>query len=339
MNILLFLVLVGILVLIHEYGHYLQARLHKVKVEEFSIGFGPRVFSFERKDTKFSIRLLPIGGFVNLAGLDVDKPVDEKDSFQSKSWFSKFIILASGVIMNFLLAIFILTILFNWGIPSKIVPTGISSIVPNSPAEVAGLKVGDKIIFIDQKPVTSTEEVINVIKGTDKPLVLKVDRNGKTLSFTVTPRYDPTQKRRIIGITMPSFLDERYPIFEAFMKALEEFWAVLIGTLTAIWGLITGRLGTSSLSGPVGLVKMTGAVSRMGFKAFLQFMALLSIQWGLFNILPIPALDGGRILFLILGLWKKIRLSQEKENIIHYIGFLFLMILMIIITIGDIKRF
>jgi len=339
MNVLLFLVLVGILVLIHEYGHYLQARLHKVKVEEFSIGFGPRVLSFEKNDTRFSIRALPIGGFVNLAGLDVDKPVDEEGDFQNKSWFSKFIILASGVIMNFLLAIFLLTILFNWGIPSKIVPTGINSIVPGSPAAIAGLKPGDKIISIDQKPVNSTEDVINIIKGTDKSLVLDVERNGKILSFTVTPRYDPNQKRRIIGITMPTFLDERYPIFEAFIKALEEFWAVIVGTLAAIWGLITGRLGVNSISGPVGLVKMTGAVSQMGFKAFLQFMALLSIQWGLFNILPIPALDGGRILFLILGLWKKIRLSPEKENVIHYIGFLFLMILMIIITIGDIRRF
>jgi regulator of sigma E protease len=339
MNILLFLILVGILVLIHEYGHYLQAKLHKVKVEEFSIGFGPRVLSFKRNDTQFSIRLLPIGGFVNLAGLDIDKPVEEEGNFQNKSWFSKFIILASGVIMNFLLAIFILTILFNWGIPTKMIPTGINSIVPNSPADIVGLKPGDKIIAINQKPVTSAEEVINIIKSADRPIVLEVERKGEQLKFTVAPKYDPAQKRRLIGITMPSFIDEKYPIFEAFIKALEEFWAVLIGTLGAIWGLITGKLGSDSFSGPVGLVKMTGMVSQMGIKAFLQFMAFLSIQWGLFNILPIPALDGGRILFLILGLWKKVKLSPEKENIIHYIGFLFLMILMIIITIGDIRRF
>jgi len=338
MNILLFLILVGILVLIHEYGHYIQAKWHKVKVEEFSIGFGPQILSFKRNDTQFSIRLLPIGGFVNLAGLDVDKPVEDEWNFQNKPWFSKFLILASGGLMNFLLAILILTLLFSWGMPT-VIPTGINMTIPKSPAEIAGLKPGDKIVAINRKPVTSAEEITNSIKSANGMITLEVERGEDNLEFKVTPKYDPVQKRRLIGITMPNFIEVRYPIYSAFIEALKESSLVVRETLSTLGKLLIGKLGTDAFSGPIGIVRMTGMVSQMGIKAFLQFMALLSIQWGLFNLLPIPALDGGRILFLILGLWKKVKLSPEKENVIHYIGFLFLMILMIIITIGDIRRF
>jgi len=289
MSVLYFLILISILVLIHEYGHYIQAKLNGVKVYEFSIGFGPKAFSFERNGTMFSVRFLPIGGYVKLAGLDTDEPVEDELNFNKKSWFSKFLILASGGIMNFLLAILILFILFVWGVPT-VVPTGINTVL-------------------------------------------------QRLTIELTPKYDEVQKRNLIGITIPAFTDIRYPVGEAFIMSLKEFSTIIVGTLEAFGGLITGKLGSEAISGPIGVARITGAAAQMGIKVFLQLMAFLSIQLGLFNLLPIPALDGGRIFFLILNLGKKIKISPEKENLVHYIGFLVLLILMIIVTIGDVSRF
>lgn len=338
MSLLYFLILVGILVLIHEYGHYIQAKLNRVKVNEFSIGFGPKIFSFEKNGTLFSIRILPIGGYVKLAGLDTDEPVEDEFNFHKKSWLSKFLILASGGIMNFLLAILILFVLFVWGAPT-IVPTGINTVLPGSPAEIAGIKPGDKIISINGEKVTLSEEITRTIQNSKDKVILEVERSGEILTFELTPKYDEVQKRKLIGITIPSFTDIRYPIGKAFIMSLKEFSAILGGTLGALVKLITGKLSPNSFSGPVGIAKITGVAAQMGIKVFLQLMAFLSIQWGLLNLLPIPALDGGRIFFLILNLSKKVKITPEKENVVHYIGFLVLLVLMILVTIGDVRRF
>lgn len=338
MNFLYFLILVGILVLVHEYGHYIQAKLHGVGVIEFSIGFGPVIFSFERNKTRFSIRILPIGGYVKLAGLDTDEDIEDEANFHKKSWFTKFSILASGGIMNFLLAILILFILFLWGVPT-VVPTGINSVLSGSPAEVAGLRPGDKIVSINGNMVSTPQDITQTIQKSKGKLLLEVDRSGDRITLEVEPKYDPKQKRRLIGITVPSFTEVRYPVFESLKMALSEFGVIVFGTLGALWNLITGKLGADSFSGPIGVAKITGVAAQMGIKVFMQLMAFLSIQWGLFNLLPIPALDGGRILFLILNLWKRLEITPEKENVVHYIGFLFLLVLMIIVTIGDVRRF
>lgn len=338
MNLFYFLILVGILVLVHEYGHFLMARLHKVGVIEFSIGFGPVVISFEKNKTKFSIRLLPFGGYVKLAGLDAEETVEDETNFYKKSWLARFSILASGGIMNFLLAIVILFLLFVWGVPT-VVPTGINSVLSGSPAELTGLKPGDKIISINGNPVFTAQDITQAIQNSKNKVVLVVEREGNRLTFEVTPKYDAEQKRRLIGITVPFFTEVKYPFFSAFRMALGEFGTIILGTLDALWRLMTGRLGAESFSGPIGVARMTGVAVQMGIKVFLQLMAFLSIQWGLFNLLPIPALDGGRILFLTLNLWKKAKISPERENFIHYIGFLVLLVLMIIVTIGDVRRF
>jgi regulator of sigma E protease len=338
MNLLYFLILVGVLVLAHEYGHYIQARLHGVGVIEFSIGFGPSIFSFERNRTRFSIRLLPFGGYVKLAGLDTEEGIDDESSFHKKSWLARFSILASGGIMNFLLAIVILFMLFLIGVPT-VIPTGINSVLPGSPADMAGLKPGDRIISINGKTVATSQDITQAIQSSRDKVIIEVDRNGTIMTFEVEPRYDPSQKRRLVGITLPFFTEVRYPVFESLKMALVTFGTIIAGTLDALWKLITGRLGAESFSGPIGVAKITGVAAQMGIKVFMQLMAFLSIQWGLFNLLPIPALDGGRILFLILNLWKRLRITPEKENIVHYIGFLLLIALMIIITIGDVRRF
>lgn len=338
MNLLYFLILVTTLVLIHEYGHYIQARLNKVKVNEFSIGFGPKVFSFEKNGTTFSIRFLPVGGYVKLAGLDTDEPVEDEFNFYKKSWVSRFLILISGGIMNFLLAILILFILFIWGIPT-VVPTGINTVLPNSPADIAGIKPGDKILSINGREVTLPQEITEAIQSSRDKVVLEIERGGERLIFELTPRYDKVQKKRLIGITIPAFTNVRYTVDKAFIMSIKEFFAILVGTLGALLKLISGRLGPETFSGPLGVARMTGMAAQMGIKVFLQLMAFLSIQWGLFNLLPIPALDGGRIFFLILNLGKKVRIAPEKENIVHYIGFIVLLVLMIIVTIGDVRRF
>ncbi len=338
MNLFYFLILVGILVLIHEYGHYLFARLHKVGVIEFSIGFGPSILSFEKNKTKFSIRLLPFGGYVKLAGLDTEETVDDESSFHRKSWLARFSILASGGIMNFLLAIFILSLLFTWGFPT-VIPTGINSVLSGSPAELAGIKPGDKIISINGKLVSTAQDITQAIQSSEDKVILVIEREGNRLTFEIMPRYDAEQNKKLIGITVPSFTEIKYSIFNALKIAFGTFSAIILGTLDALWKLITGRLGTESFSGPIGVARMTGAAAQMGIKVFLQLMAFLSIQWGLFNLLPIPALDGGRILFLILNLWKRVKISPERENFIHYIGFIILLVLMIIVTIGDVRKF
>lgn len=338
MNLFYFLILVGILVLVHEYGHYLFAKLHRVGVIEFSIGFGPSIISFEKKKTKFSIRLLPFGGYVKLAGLDAEETIDDETNFHRKSWLARFSILASGGIMNFLLAIFILSILFAWGVPT-VIPTGINSVLPGSPAELVGIKPGDKIVSINGNLVSTAQDITQAIQASKDKVILVVERGEKRLTFEVIPKYDAEQKRKLIGITVPFFTEVRHPIFNALKMAFSTFIAIILGTLDALWRLITGRLGAESFSGPIGVARMTGLAAQMGIKVFLQLMAFLSIQWGLFNLLPIPALDGGRILFLVLNLWKKIKISPERENFIHYIGFLILLVLMIIVTIGDVRRF
>ncbi|HOL54274.1 MAG TPA: M50 family metallopeptidase, partial [bacterium] len=222
MSVLYFLILISILVLIHEYGHYIQAKLNGVKVYEFSIGFGPKAFSFERNGTMFSVRFLPIGGYVKLAGLDTDEPVEDELNFNKKSWFSKFLILASGGIMNFLLAILILFILFVWGVPT-VVPTGINTVLPGSPAEMAGIKPGDRIISVNGKEVTLSEEITQAIQSSKDKVILEIERGGERLTIELIPKYDEVQKRNLIGITIPAFTDVRYPVGEAFIMSLKEF--------------------------------------------------------------------------------------------------------------------
>jgi len=352
-TVIAFIVVLGILVLVHELGHFISARKLGVGVEEFGIGFPPRMLKIKRKGIIYSINWIPLGGFVKIKG-ESGEDADDPNSFANQNIWKKTLILSAGVLMNFLLGFVFLSIAFYIGMPQSIGPDTpldqvknrqvvISDVLENSPADQAAIEPGDIIVSVNNKSVDSSTLALEEIKATDGPVNLKLNRRGDMVDIQVTRAAVEGETSPVIGIGMVDTGVLKYGFWQS-IGAGFELTIVMIGRVFQAFyellvNLITqGRL-SAELSGPVGVAVLTGQMVRLGFVFALQFVALLSINLGVLNILPFPALDGGRLLFVWVQAIARRKMSEKVEAIIHNSGFILLVLLLIFITFKDVMKF
>lgn len=317
------------LVFIHEFGHFATAKLSGITVHEFALGMGPKIFSYQGQETLYSLRVLPIGGYVRMEGEDEES--DKDGSFSKKSPWKRLAVIAAGPIMNFVLAIVVITALFMMdGFPVNT----IGELIDGAPAKAAGLEVGDEITSIDGQAVTSWDDVVTTISGAETDdLKVTVLRGGVEESFTIQATKEEETGRRIIGIRPMFKKDILQSIKYAFMGVFFTIQAIL----QYLGSLLMGQGDFSQVSGPVGIYNAVSEASQTGLKSILNITGLLSINLGLINLLPFPALDGGRIIFIGLEILRGKPIDQEKEGFVHFIGFVVLMTLMVLLVMKDLN--
>lgn len=336
------LAMFGIIIMVHELGHFLTARIVGIHAEEFSIGMGPKIYQYKGKETIYSLRALPIGGYVKFIGED-EKSDDPRAFGNAKVW-KRFLVLASGAGMNFVLGIILLAIFFM-SVGVYEVSPDIFDVTEGSPAYEAGLKAGDRIvkvegISIDGSDSDSAEyiekfkEIINE-KG-NQEITITVERNGEFKQFSVVPQYSEEQGKYIIGVTFGRY--RRFGVFKSLWMASVQTLRLIVIMVQAIGTLIFGGQGISQLTGPVGIVGEIKTAVNAGFKYILNLAIIITINLGIVNLIPFPALDGGRLALLIVEGIRGKPLPPEKEGYIHFIGFVLLMLLMIAVTFQDISR-
>ena len=339
MTIIYFILVLSVTIFVHELGHFIFAKKAGIYVYEFCIGMGPRIFKFKRKndETEYGIRLFPIGGFCSMAGesVEVDEDVPENKRMQSKTWLQRFLTIVAGVMFNFIFAFIILFIvgLFAGNPNNKPI---ISDIIEDSPAFIAGLQKGDLITKLDGVKVNTQDRLLieyQVNYGDD--LNLEVLRGSETVNITIKPNKidDNTYQ---YGFGLDSTIKKGF--FEAIKYAFSKFTSLINQMFIIISYLFTGKLSLSNLSGPVGIYNIVGQAAEAGLINVIYLIGYLSINVGFVNLLPIPAFDGGRIVFLIIEKIRKKPIDAKVENIIHSVGMVLLMILMIAITYNDIVR-
>lgn len=317
-----------IVILIHELGHFTVAKLVGIRVNEFSIGMGPKLFQKTKGDTQYTLRLLPIGGYVSMEGEDEDS--SDPRSFSNVPVLSRIAVVAAGAVMNFILAIFIFSIIFlRVGMPSNT----IEEVQLQSPAYEAGMRDGDKIIEIDNKKISNWEAVVDGISEFEgEDINLKVLRGDQTIEFKVRPIIDKDNNTALIGIRSQMKKSPGMSIRSAFRQTFE-----VIGLMfSMISNIFTGQVKLDAFSGPVGVISEIGNQARQGVDSLLFLMAFISINLGFFNLLPIPALDGSRILFMLIELVRGKPIDPKREGMVHFIGFIFLISIMILVTFKDI---
>ena len=356
-TVILFLVILSLLVLMHEWGHFAAARRSGMKVEEFGIGFPPRIFGKKDKDGMiWSVNAIPLGGFVRIKGESGENRSDV-DSFASKKILPRLFVLAAGVLMNLLLAAVLFSAGFAFGLPA-IVEDGVDpkavitdrainivEVVEDTPASQAGLEVGDRIISIDGEAYTTGEAARQAMipEAVGEDLELVIARRGEVKTLNVTPAYIEAIGRNGVGVALVETGTIRYPWYLAPLMGvrttLQMTGSVVGAFVQLISGLFQGAEVAAELSGPVGIAVLTGQVAELGLAHLVQFAAMLSVNLAVINILPFPALDGGRMLFLAIEAVRRKPNSQKIEQAVHTAGFLILMLLVLIITYRDIVNF
>lgn len=384
-TVIVFIIILGLLIFVHELGHFLVARRNGIRAEEFGFGFPPRAVGLVKnkkngkykfvwgnkqiksEDTVYSLNWVPLGGFVKIKG-ENGEGENDPDSFASRSAWTRIKVLAAGVTMNFILAWILISFALSIGAPQAIedsekdaknVKIQIAQVVAGSPADIMGLKIGDELVKCvpngndandnsGQKKCgtifSTKEDVQNAINDfKNKEVVLEVKRGDTVLNLKGTPRAEYPEGQGPLGISLARTAIVSYPVHQAIIKGLQSTYDIaLLITLTLsdiIRDLLSGRDVAVDVSGPVGIAILTKQVTTMGFVYILQFAALLSINLGLINAFPFPALDGGRILFILIEKIKGSPVNQKIENIAHTVGFTLLIALMIFITARDFMQF
>lgn len=343
MTIIYFIFILGTVVFIHELGHFLFAKKAGIYIYEFSIGMGPRIFKWKRKndETEYSVRLFPIGGFVQMAGeeVEVDENIPKDRRLQSKTWFQRFMTTIAGIMFNFVLAIILLFVVgLVSGSPSN--KPYVSVVDEAGNAYKAGMEVGSVITKIDGKRVNNYDRLIleyQVRLGENITFEVK-NKNGEIKEITIEP-----EKVEVDGVSTYKYgfnlTDEvENGIINAIKYAFTKTFALVEQMFFTIIYLITGKLSVANLSGPIGIFSIVGEAAKTGFINIIYLLAFISINVGFINFLPIPAFDGGRILFLVIEKVKGSTINPKIENMIHSVGFVLLMLLMIVITYNDIIR-
>ncbi len=350
--ILTFLLTLSIVVLMHEFGHFWTARRAGVTVHEFGFGFPPRLFGFRRGATEFSFNLVPFGGFVRMEGENED--VGAPGSFRAVSVSRRTAILLAGVVMNLVLAVGLFTLAYSVGVPTEVdpanVPAGVRDLhvtiitVQNgSPAKTVGLEVSDRLIGLNGAPLTSIDQIRQrVEQDPDKPLTLSLKRGRTTQTVTVVPEaVDGGQPRIGISGTTVGTYAVAFP--RSFLKAAQFTGELTLAVFQALgnWvrDLVVQHRLSNDLSGPIGIAVLSGQVSAVGFAAVLQFIGALSVSLAVLNVLPLPLLDGGRVLFTLLEGARRKPVPEAIERRFHTYGLYALLALVIVISIKDVRQF
>lgn len=343
MTLLYFIIVLGVVVCVHEFGHFLFAKKAGIYVYEFSIGMGPKLFQFHRKndETVYSIRLFPIGGYVRMAGeeVELDKGIPEEKRMQSKSWWQKFWTIIAGVLFNFILA-FILFVIVAWiaGVPQT--KPMIYETAKGTPVYNTHLQKGDQILKIDSTKIYSLDHFLvefQVRIGDEIDFLVKHE-NGTKETITVKP-----EKKKVDGEETYQYgfaLDNsvKHDFLGAISYGFRKIISLFHQMILIIFYLCTGKIGIDSLAGPVGIFNVVAESAKAGFINIIYLIGFLSVNVGFINLLPIPAFDGGRLLFLVIEKITGKPLKPETENMIHAVGFILLMLLMVVITWNDITR-
>lgn len=327
----------GIIVFIHEFGHFITAKASGMRVDEFAIGFGPAIAKKRKGETLYSIRAIPLGGYNKIAGMDPEEPLDDR-SFLNKPVWKRFIVIAAGAVFNFLLAIVIFFMIYAVnGIQTPSMEPVVGNMMSNSPAMTAHMTVNDRIVSINGKPVNEWTDISKSLQGTANTLVpIVVNRDGVNQELTVIPEAVGNEGRAVIGIN-PVMNSMPLNVAEAVVQSLHTTGFVLVSMVDGIWSMITGHTN-AELAGPIGVAQMAGQVAESGFANLLQFTALLSLNLGVINLLPIPALDGGYLIVLIIEGITRRRLPAKALQYIQMTGIVILLALFVYATTHDISR-
>ncbi len=344
LNILLFIVILGFIVFIHEFGHFMMAKFAGVYVYEFAVGMGPKLFSKKGKETEYSLRAIPIGGFCAMAGEDVEdddlKKVPKNRRLQDKNAWQRFLIMFFGAGNNFISAILILFVMaLIWGgTTMEPVLTGVDE---KYPASVVGLEAGDRILEIDGRRVTTNEDVSLFLAISDKEekTSIKVEKKDGEIQTYV---FKPKKEKKDDVETYTYGIEIKNKKTKGFVEAIKYTGKKTVSIFkqmgVTVSSLVTGGIKLGQLSGPVGIYSVVGESSKAGIQNIIYLVAFLSINVGFINLLPLPAFDGGHILFIIIEKIKGSPVKPELENKIHMIGMFLLLLLMVVITVNDIIK-
>jgi len=358
LTIIVFILILGVLIFAHELGHFISAKKAGVRVEEFGFGFPPKIFAFKKGETTYSLNLIPIGGFVKIFGEDAnEKRSTSKFAFYNKPIWQRVIILVAGVFMNLLLAAVLFSIIHSIGVPSIVEPTQeanyrniqvqIVEIAKNSPAQIAGIKIGDSILSLSYgSGKTEIKEIEDVQKFVafhpGQEIIMQIKRGNEALNINITPRVNPPKEEGALGIAMAKTGLISYPWYTAILKGFETTGKMFVAMIEMFWLLIKTLIlkGTmiGEVVGPVGIFNVTSQFVKLGLVYVLQFAAILSINLALINILPFPALDGGRLLFLLIEKIKGKPIKFKTERIANTLGFAILIGLMLVVTLRDVIK-
>jgi len=344
-SILIFLTILIAAIVVHELGHFITAKRSKVKVEELGLGFPPRLLSFKRGETVYSLNLIPLGGFCGMAG---EEDPDVPGSLAGKSVKTRLLVLSAGSLFMLLFPLLLLPIAYMIPMARPVEDGGVQveSVAEGSPAEQAGIKTGDIILSIDGQEVKTFDDIQNEIdRALDtKPgeeVTLLLLRDDTQLEKTLIPREEYPSDEGPLGIGMGYIMETHaYPPWEAIPKGLGEYGQLLVAAKDALASLIAGEVPLKdAVAGPIGIAQMTGEVAAMGAAPLFRLAALISVSLAIVNLLPIPGLDGGRIVFVAIeGIRRGKRISAKKEGMIHLIGFALLLMLIVLVSYNDVMR-
>ena len=361
-TIIAFILILSVLVLVHELGHYLVAKFFKIKVEEFGFGFPPRVFGKKIGETIYSINLLPIGGFVKLYGEDDAGGGSIKIKNQATSYklqategelgrafyvrplWQRITVVIAGVVMNFFLAVVLISTLFaTVGVAVPTEKVIVNEVQSGSPAETSGMLAKDEILTVNSKDIKSSEEFIKIVdESSGEQISLLILRGSEEIEISLTPRIEVPEGEGPIGVVITSIQIKKYSWLEApfygTLEALNFSRLIVTGLGGLVADLVTTGKAPEGVAGPVGVAQLTGVVVQNGPVATLWFVSLLSLNLAVLNILPIPALDGGRFFFQIIELVTRKKVSPKYEGYAHAAGLVILLSLMVLITVFDVGR-
>jgi regulator of sigma E protease len=346
MSLVIFIVILSIMIIVHEFGHLIVAKRLGMKVEKFSLGFGKRVISFKKNDTEYALSLVPFGGYVKISGFSENECVGKTDEFLSRSVFQRILVIFCGPFVNYIFAFLCFWLIFILGFPR--LTSTVGSVVDNFPAQQVGVLAQDKLIEIEGKQIGYWDELEEAIHNTEKSsLKIKVQRQGKTMEFSIPVKkeemndvFGKKHSLKVIGIrSSEEFTQIKYGFLSAGGAAFTRLIDLTKLTYSGIWWLVTGKISfKDSVTGPIGIYDMTKNVVKLGFVAVLQLMAVLSLSLALFNLLPFPVLDGGHIFLLLIEKLRSKRLSQKIEDAINNVGFSFIILIGIFVVYNDLVR-
>ncbi|MCI8497266.1 MAG: RIP metalloprotease RseP [Clostridiales bacterium] len=335
-GILIALLVFGLLIFIHELGHFLTAKAAGVRVNEFSLGMGPALFKFQKGETQYALRLFPIGGYVQMEGEDSDS--EDPRSFQKKPVWKRIIIVIAGAVMNLLLGFILLVIIV--APQEQLASTTISKFAENASTQATGLQIGDRITSINGTTVfIDTDILTNMLRDQDGVMDIGVERGGEKLVLhnvqAMMVENDEGQKQFVRDFALE-------PVENNAWETIKRAGGMTVSFARLVWlslvDLVTGNVGMEQLSGPVGVTTAIGDAASQGLMSLLSITILITINLGVFNLLPIPALDGGRLLFLLIEAVRRKPINPKYEGYVHAAGLILLIGLMLFVTFGDIMR-
>ena len=336
MTFLIAVAMLGLIIFVHELGHFLTAKFFKMPVSEFSIGMGPQVFSLDTKETTYSFRAIPIGGYVNIEGMEVGSQVE--NGFNSKPAYQRFIVLFAGVFMNFLTAFLIIFSIAQMSGRMEYEEKAIIGALVKGGANEQVLKVDDKILELDGKKINLWADIPEVTKEAidKKEIPALIERDGKEQKLVLKLTKDEENKRVVLGIS-PKSKKTNLSFTVSLVFAKNSFVSILKDTVGGLFTLFSGKANLKEISGPVGILKVVGEVSKFGWTSIASLAVILSINIGVLNLLPIPALDGGRIIFVLLEIFR-IRINKKWEENLHKFGMVMLLFFILVISVNDVWK-